>query len=143
MLLSFGNLPSYLPVEKHELAIYLSAVDELLRRQDDGPSTGLILCKDKGRSPLNMPCVTLISTHLNYRTLFNRRCRRSKIWLTLSINLKKIMTWNERRWASVPRCLTGPNHRLQRSRYPVMLPRFSAGRGLRIPKKSEKSIDDT
>lgn len=31
-----------------------------------------------------------ISTHSNYRTRFKARCRRSRIWLTLSINLKKI-----------------------------------------------------
>jgi hypothetical protein len=29
---------------------YLSAVDELLRRQGDGPSIGLILCKGKGKT---------------------------------------------------------------------------------------------
>jgi hypothetical protein len=35
-----------------KMNFYLSAVDELLRRQDDGPSIGLILCKGKGKTPV-------------------------------------------------------------------------------------------
>jgi predicted nuclease of restriction endonuclease-like (RecB) superfamily len=33
-----------------KMNFYLSAVDELLRRQGDGPSIGLILCKGKGKT---------------------------------------------------------------------------------------------
>jgi hypothetical protein len=33
-----------------KMNFYLSAVDELLRRQGDGPSIGLILCKGKAKT---------------------------------------------------------------------------------------------
>ena len=33
-----------------KMNFYLSAVDELLRRQGDAPSIGLILCKGKGKT---------------------------------------------------------------------------------------------
>jgi hypothetical protein len=33
-----------------KMNFYLSAIDELLRRQGDGPSIGLILCKGKGKT---------------------------------------------------------------------------------------------
>jgi hypothetical protein len=33
-----------------KMNFYLSTVDELLRRQGDGPSIGLILCKGKGKT---------------------------------------------------------------------------------------------
>ena len=64
---------------------HLSAVDELLRRQGDEPSIGLILCKGKGKTTVEY-ALRDTNKPIDYRILFKARCRRLKTWLTLSIS---------------------------------------------------------
>lgn len=49
------------PQHLGQLNFYLTAVDEQVRLADDQPTIGLLLCKSKTKSLLNMRCVTTLS----------------------------------------------------------------------------------
>lgn len=39
----------FLPIDVGQLNFYLSAVDDMLRKEDDNPTIGIILCQDKDK----------------------------------------------------------------------------------------------
>ena len=69
----------FIPEYIGKLNFYCSAVDDILCREGDNRTIGLLLCKSKDRIKLNMPCVIFRSQSAYPTTNWGKPCRKTSM----------------------------------------------------------------